>query len=220
MSRNLNVAVTSASFAEVTRFRLLVEVDSFQGGTAFACTGNNFITYFSGTSPTVLATYSPVGNLGGLDPIQEESDAFPRACKLWFSAINSASIAEVLAENVFNKRVRIYRTFLSDSYTVVSTPEMIFKGTINTCEMKLGDPERGNFFELEVESRLAKQPVARYYDKATLSVVYNQSSSTLFDFVHQIPFTRADWGGMSVTAFSGPAASDQSRRQTLESRRF
>src|SRR6185503_16187108 len=146
MSRNVNAAVTSASYEEIVRFRLLCEINSFNGGTARCCTGANFVVFN-------LNTYSPIGNLGGVDPVQEESDVFPRAVKLWFTAINSAAVAEVIGETLFNKEVRLYRTFLSDSYTIVSTPEILFKGTINTAEMKLADPERGNFFEIEVESR-------------------------------------------------------------------
>lgn len=196
MSRNIASEMTSASNLETVRFRLLCEIYSMTGGAvARTCTGMNYVVFNSNT-------FSPVGNLGGADPVQEESDVFPRSVKLWFSAINSAAITEVISENMFNKPVILYRTFLTDSYTCVSTPEKLFQGRVNTCEMKLKDPERGNYFELEIESKLSAQPPARYFDRETLRSFYAQSASILFDFVHQIPFVKADWGGMTVGAAS------------------
>lgn len=193
MSRNLSAAVTSISQLSTVRYRLLCEVYSLTGGTTRACTGNNFVV-FNGN------TYSPVGKLGGLDPIQEESDVFPRSCKLWFAAVNTTAIQDVLSENMFRKPVVLYRTFLTDSYTCVATPEVVFKGRINTCDMRLKDPERGDYFEIEVESKLGRSNRSVYFNKETLSIVYAQNSNTLFDYVSQIPFKKANWGGMNVVA--------------------
>lgn len=198
MSRNLNAAVTSISQLESTRFRLLCDVYSLSTGTTRACLGNNYIL-FNGN------TYSPVGNLGGIDPIQEESDVFPRAVKLWFAAVDTSTIQDVLTENMFNKPVRIYRTFLTDSFTCVSTPETIFVGRINTCDMKLKDPERGDFFEIEVESKLARPKRALRFNSETLKVIFLQTSNTLFDHVTKIPLTKANWGGMTIIGNGAPA---------------
>lgn len=191
MSRNLSAAVTSISQLPSIRYRLLCEVYSLTAGTTRACTGNNFVTFNS-------QTYSPVGLLGGVDPIQEESDVFPRAAKLWFAAVNTSVIQDVLSENMFNKPCKIYRTFLTDSYTCVATPELVFNGRVNACDMKLKDPERGDYFEIEVESKLARTSRSLYFNKETLAVAYAQSGNPLFDFVTRIPFVKANWGGMTV----------------------
>lgn len=201
MSRNLAAAVTSISQLENVKFRLLCEV--YSGATpVYACTGVNFIVFNS-------TTYSPVGNLGGIDPIQEETDVFPRSAKLWFAAVNTQTIPDVINETMFNRPVVVLRTFLTDSFTCVSTPEVVFKGKINKCEMKLKDPERGDFFEIEVDSKLARSLKSLYFNSETLKTVYNQNSNTLFDYVPNIPFVKANWGGMSVTnggfAPPGPA---------------
>jgi hypothetical protein len=191
MSRNLSAAVTSISQLASVRYRLLCEVFSLSTGTTRACTGNNFVQ-FNGN------TYSPVGLLGGVDPIQEESDIFPRAVKIWFAAVNTSVIQDVLNENMFNKPAKIFRTFLTDSYTCVATPELVFNGKINTCDMKLKDPERGDYFEIEVESKLARNARSLYFNRETLAITYAQSGNALFDFVTRIPFVKANWGGMSV----------------------
>jgi hypothetical protein len=187
MSRDLSAAVTSAAQLDTIQYRWLVEVDSLSTGMTRACTGYQFLV-FNGN------TYSPVGNLGGAEKIQEDVDVFPRAVRLWFAAVSTTQIQDVLDENLFNRPVRIYRTFLTDSFTNVATPEELFRGFINTCEMKLQDPERGNYFEIEVESRLRRPPRAQYFNRETLWTFYSQSGDTFFDYLTQIPLTKANWG--------------------------
>lgn len=187
MSRNLTAAVTSIAQLPTVQYRWLCEVDSLSTGMTRACTGYQFLV-FNGN------TYAPVGNLGGAEKIQEDTDTFPRAVRLWFAAVSTTQIQDVLNENMFNRPVRIYRTFLTDSYTNVATPEELFRGYINTCEMKLQDPERGNYFEIEVESRLRRPPRAQYFNRETLWTFYSQSGDTFFDYMTQIPLTKAGWG--------------------------
>lgn len=187
MSRDVAAAVTSAAQLDTIQYRWLVEVYSLSTGTTRACTGYQHIV-FSGN------TYAPVGHLGGAEKIQEDADPFPRAVRLWFAAVSTTQIQDVLNENMFNRPVRIYRTFLTDSYTNVATPEELFRGFINTCEMKLKDPERGDFFEIEVESRLRRQPQAQYFNRETLWTFYNQSGDTFFNQLAQIPLAKANWG--------------------------
>lgn len=187
MSRNLSAAVTSISQLGTVQHRWLVEVDSLSTGMTRACTGYQFLV-FNGN------TYSPVGHLGGAEKIQEDVNPFPRAVRLWFAAVSTTQIQDVLNENMFNRPVRIYRTFLTDSFTNVATPEELFRGFINICDMKLKDPERGDYFEIEVESRLMRKPRAQYFDRETLWTFYSQSGDTFFDFLHQIPLAKANWG--------------------------
>ena len=187
MSRNISAAVTSISQLSTVQYRLLCEVDSLSTGMTRACTGYNFILFNSNT-------YSPVGHLGGVEKIQEDSDIYPRAVRLWFSAVNTSQIQDVLNESMFNKPVRIYRTFLTESFTNVATPEMLFNGRINTCEMKLKDSSRGDYFEIEVESRLMREPRAQYFNRETLWTIFAQSGDTFFDYITQIPLRSAPWG--------------------------
>lgn len=192
MSRNISAAVTSISQLPNLSYRLLCEVYSLTAGAVSrTCTGNNWIV-FAGN------TYSPVGNLGGIDPIQEESDIFPRSARVWFCAISTSAIQEVLAETMFNRPVILRRTFLTESFTCVSSPEIVFKGNVNTVEMKLKDPERGNYFELEIDSRLNRNTRSLYFNKETVQGVYGNSGSTLFNNLDSIPFIKANWGGMTV----------------------
>jgi hypothetical protein len=196
MSRDLSAAVTSAAQLDTVQYRWLVEVDSLSTGMTRACTGYQFIV-FNGN------TYSPVGHLGGAEKIQEDAQVFPRAVRMWFAAVSTTQIQDVLNENLFNRPVRIYRTFLTDSYTNVATPEELFRGFINTCEMRLQDPQRGDYFEIEVESRLRRPAIKQYFNSATLRTLYAQSGDTFFDYLTRIPLTKAKWGIASTIDYSG-----------------
>lgn len=196
MSRNDAAAVTSISQLPLVNHRWLVEVDSLSTGMTRACTGYNFVTFLGNT-------YSPIGHLGGAEKVQEDSDVYPRAVRLWFSAVNTSQIQDVLNEQLFNKPVRIKRTFLTDSFTCVATPQELFRGFINTAEMKLNNKQRGDSFEVEVESRLARPPRAQYFNRETLWTVYSQSGDTFFDFMTQIPLSKADWG-LAGPVVAGP----------------
>jgi len=187
MSRNIAAAVTSISQLSTVQYRWLIEVYSLSTGTTRACTGYQFLVFNANT-------YSPVGDLGGAEKVQEDSDVYPRAVRLWFSAVNTSQIQDVLTENLFNRPVKMYRTFLTTCYTNVATPEMLFSGRTNTCEMKLKDPQRGDYFEIEVESRLMREPRAQYFNRETLWTTYSQSGDTFFDYLTQIPLSKADWG--------------------------
>lgn len=198
MSRNLYAATTSASWASTLKFRLLLDIDSYTSGPLRACTGGNFINVGA-------TTYTPVGQLGGLEPLKEDSDVFPRALRCWLAAINTADIRDVISESAYNKPARLYRAFLTESMTLVNTPELVFKGRLNGIQMKLGDPERGNFYEVEIESRLAQKSRAAFMNKETHWTIYGYSGDLFFEHLSKIPLFKSQWGQRStVYDFSPP----------------
>lgn len=190
MTRNPTAAVTSASYASQLQYRLLVTVDSLTNGQLRACTGGNFISVGANT-------YSPVGNMGGMDPVQEATDIFPRAIKFWFAAVNTAGIVDVVNENIFNKPFKVYRAFLTDSLTMVSTPSLLWVGRGNTVSLVTGDSARGNYYEVEAESRIRQSAKAQYFDQFTLQQVLGNSGDTFFDYLPEIPLFIAPWGKQS-----------------------
>jgi hypothetical protein len=190
MSRNTDAAVTSASQLPQVQYQMLCEVYSTSGGTVRTCTGDKFLY-------AAPSTYTPVGPLGGAEAINEGSDVFARAVRIWFAAINSSQIADVLSENMYSKPVKLYRCFVTDSYTVVGTPQLAFYGYASAVNMQLGDTARGNYFEIEAESRLVQPTRARYLDKETHWVTMGYSGDTFFTKIAQIPLATVNWGNLA-----------------------
>ena len=130
---------------------------------------------------------------------------FPRGVRMWLSAVNSSMLAEPLSENLFNKDVILYRAFLDDTFTCVSTPEQMFRGKINEVNIKLADTVRGNYYEITVESRLRKEPRSSRFNKESLWQTY--SGDTFFNYVDQIQGFRSLWGTQDTWFSTGGAHS-------------
>ena len=193
MTRFIYAAAESASNEPAVYFRLLANV-TMVSTTALLCTGVTPIAWGANT-------YSPVGMLGGVERVQEDSSPFPRTLRMWLSAVGSSQLADALTENLYNKNVKIYRGFLDERGLLVSTPETVFSGRINSVKINLRDPSRGSHVALEVESRLRREPRSAWFNKETLWQTY--SGDTFFNFIEQIPGFKALWGN-KATYFNAP----------------
>lgn len=194
MSRFDSSSHQAMSQTALVAHRTLADVE-VTSSTLYVCDGYHYI-YAMGN------TYSPVGHYGGVDTIQEESDPFPRGVKMWLSAVGSANLYEAVSENLFNKNVKIYDAFVSpDTFAAVHTPQPLFSGKINEVDLKFKDPDRGNYFELGIESELRRESVMAYSNKETLLLTY--SGDTFCDFQHLIPTFRSKWGNESTSFIEG-----------------
>lgn len=195
--RDTDPSVTSATAGTAIRYAMLAQI-GISAGTMYCCTGNRWL--YDGVN-----TYTPVGGLGGVDPVIEEATLFPRSVKLWLSAVGSANLAEPMNENLFNKPVRLYRATLTGSMTIVGTPQQCLRGYINKVNVNLGDPQRGNYFELEVESRIRREASSNFYTNENhnqmLAGVY--SGDTIFKYVPRIMGYQSKWGGTNQSLEPG-----------------
>lgn len=148
---------------------------------------------------TVGAThYDGIGNFGGIDRIAE-ADGRPAGVKMWLSAVHSASLSEAITESLFNKSVSIYRAWMRDG-AVVNTPQLWYKGVMGEVDIHRGDPERGNYIEVGLQTRLDRERSFSYYTKEDHWQVY--SGDTFFAYLDQIEGQKALWG-QRPTRFSG-----------------
>jgi hypothetical protein len=194
MSRN-TAAVESASQPGQIRLRIAAHVDSVSTPLRLV-TGGNYI--YTGTN-----TYTPIGGMATIDPVQEDTDIFPRAIRVKLAATNSAQVVDLAAENLYNKPVTLYRMVLTDALTVVDTPQLLFKGRINTATYVPNDTQYGSYYEIEVEGRLKQNPKVMYYDRQTLWTILGNSGDTFFDQLVNIPNFIGEWG-KAPTNFNVP----------------
>jgi hypothetical protein len=192
MSRDTDFAVTSANAQTALQWALLCQLGLSTGAILYTCTGGRYLN-------DGVNTYTPVGHLGGVEAVVEESTLFPRAVKLWLSAVGSANLYEPLTENLFNKSVRLFRASLSSSLSIVGTPQQCFRGYVNKVDIKLGDDQKGNYFEIEAESRIRREASSNFYTTENhdqmLAGVY--SGDTIFKYVPRIQGYQSKWGAMN-----------------------
>lgn len=174
--------------------RTLVDV-GVTSGTLYVCNGYRYL-YALGN------TYTPVGVLGGIEPIQEESDAFPRGLKMWLAAVDSSQLYEPLREDMFNRPVKVWEVFLDpEDFSMPNTPELRWSGAVNEVEIRFNDQDRGNFYEVGAETNLRRQPKRAYFNKETLWLTY--SGDTFFQLQDLIATFRSTWGQVPTTFAGG-----------------
>jgi hypothetical protein len=200
MTRFTGAAATSASTLPAIQYRYLVDV-GITSGFVYACNGNQFL-YALGN------TYSPVGGLGGIEAVEEESDSSPRTVRAWLAAVSSQNFFEPLKEDMFNRQLIVRHGYLSATSpaTFVSSPEVLWSGRINKVEIRFADVERGNFYEIEAETVLRKRAPASNFNRETLWTVLNQSGDTFCDYADKVTGFKSLWG-QQPTEFYGSGGS-------------
>lgn len=196
MTRWLSNSQQSMAERELLAFRQLVNI-GVTSGTLYACSGKQYIY-----SPQLGNTYTPVAGLGGLEPIKEESDPFPRELRLWMRAVNSADLYEPMREDMFNRPVKVFETMLDpDTFACMHTPELRFDGFVNDVEIRFGDEERGNYYEVGAITDMGREPVLAYSNKETLTLEH--SGDTFCDYQHLVPTVKAMWGQQPTQHLGG-----------------
>lgn len=185
MSRFSYTAQQSLAARDVIAFRQLVDV-GITSGTVYACSGYRYLFALGNT-------YSPVGMLGGIEPIQEESDPFPRGLKMWLAAVNSSEMYEPLRSDMFNRPVKVWETFLDpDTFALVNTPELAWAGSVDEVEIRFNDPERGSYYEVGSETELRRTPKRAYFNHESQVLAF--SGDLFFDWTPLIPTYTSMWG--------------------------
>jgi hypothetical protein len=176
-------------------YRTLVDL-GITSSTLYVCSGKDWITPQNGM---VANTYTPVGGLGEISAIQEEVDNFPRDITMRVAAITSSQLYEPMQENMFNRSVRVSRTFLDPiTRTMVSTPELMWKGKVAEVNVY---PDLG-YTEIRAETVLRRTAKVQYFNRETYQAI--DSSDTFGVHVDQIPLFKSQWG-QQPTTFQSPS---------------
>jgi hypothetical protein len=199
VSRFLYAATNSAAQLPQLQYRQLVDV-GVTSGMVYACNGTQYL-YALGN------TYTPVGHLGTIDPIQEENDPFPRTVRCTLQAVGSADFYEAFREDMFGRPLRVYHVLLNEDKTMVSTPEPLWSGLINRVQLHFNTADRGTYLEVEADTDLQRAPAVMNYTRESMLLI--ASGDTFFNFIDQVPLTKAQWG-REATHFAGNAPSKSS----------
>jgi hypothetical protein len=185
----------SNSYSQATQllYRQMAEV-GVTSSTVYACNGQHYI-YAMGN------TYSPVGGLGTVEPVQEEAEPFPRTVRVTLRAVNSMDFYEPMREDMFGRRLVLRHVLLHpSSYTPVSTPETLWSGYINKVGINYNQADKGTYIEIEAETDLRRRPPVINYNKESMLLI--SSGDTFFNYIDQVQLATAHWG-KSATTFSG-----------------
>tara|TARA_X000001382_G_scaffold129394_1_gene121320 strand:+ start:1290 stop:1946 length:657 start_codon:yes stop_codon:yes gene_type:complete len=95
------------------------------------------ISYDSSTAPDSGAnTYSSVGNILSISPVQESTQLRVNTLTATLSGVDNAIMQDILHHDIVNTRVVIYRAFLVDNTFNTSKVYMMFDGIMKSWSVK------------------------------------------------------------------------------------
>lgn len=178
-SADLLTALGASNYRPV----LLVELQ-FDAGTVYCC---NLDTDVSWNSHTWLG----LGKLGGITTAEEGENIQAYGLALTLSGITPAHIAIALGEQYQGRKVKVYFGVFNDSYQLVSSPIVVFRGRMDNMEITQGET-----FTVQVncEGRLAdfERPRVRRYNHEDQIGVYPDDRG--LEFVPQMVEKTLNWG--------------------------
>lgn len=154
MTRTITAGSNSAAQASHVRMALLADLD-FSAGNVYVSNADRTIVY-DGNS------YLGTGQFGTLSNVEESSILSASRVTLTLSGIDTALIATALTEHYQGRGATIYAAFFDSSYALIADPVVIFKGTMDNMNVKIGSD---GTIGLSIISRLddwQKAKVRRY----------------------------------------------------------
>lgn len=207
MTRFSTTAINSYLTEPVLDFRLLADVQ-VASETLLMHTG-------VGTLTVGGSNYLGIGWLGGVEKVQESIEEFTPGVRLYLTAVESVPLMAAYSESLFGKSVTLRRCWLRDN-AIVGTPEVWYIGQIGEVNVHRGDPERGNYIEINCETKLNRSSKSSYYTKDDM-IVAGYSGDTFFNYLSQIATVKALWG--QTQTFFSVAPSGGSVGQTIRDTR-
>lgn len=159
MSRSLTEPVLQAIQAGVARLVFLAEFD-FGSGALRAWTGVDPLTV---TIDSESKTFSGVGTLVGITPVEEVLENSPRNVQFTISGIPSSLVRTVLGEQYRGRAVYLWIALLDEAGVPVDEPYQLWAGRMDTAT--IDDRDDSATINLNCESGLVdlRRPrVARY----------------------------------------------------------
>ena len=183
MSRSLTSGAETASLAGHVRPVILVELDASSGMARFS-TGDRTVVY-AGNS------FLGAGNLGKIAPFGEPTDLSVEGVAIELSGLPNNYIDMAMAENVQGRAARLWLGFFDDAYALITDPVLIFRGRMDTMDIKLGETAT---VVVRVENRLADwdRPRVRRYTHADQTARFPNDKG--LEFVSQTVEREILWG--------------------------
>lgn len=130
MSRDIHASVITELSATAVKFIQMVDLQFDSGSLAF----NSSLRSYSYDTKTFLGA----GNLGSVSPVQEGVGLSPASCNITLSAVNTALLNAILAEEYLNRRALIYVAFLDANDAIIATPFILFDGLMDSVGISYG----------------------------------------------------------------------------------
>jgi hypothetical protein len=148
-------------------------------------------------------TFTGVGGLGSISPLEEGLELSPYSITMELWALEPTILAEASAETLFNAGVTIWLGFLDDNGQLVDTPHVIWTGYADHASISLGGERDLVTLVCESELRFLDQANgARFTDEDQQA---RYSGDVALEYLPQMVDAAIVWGpGGTYTRFGSP----------------
>lgn len=183
MSRSTTTAVDTAFAGDNVPLVLFLQME-FDSGTSRVTNAAYDISWNG-------YTWTGVGALGSIEPVQEGADLQAYGLALKLSGIPTTQLATALDEDYQGRQATIWAAPLDSEHRIVSDPVIVFKGRMDTMPITMG---RSGEITLNLESRLVDWERARVrrYNDADQQAEYPGDLG--LQFVEQMVEKQLIWG--------------------------
>lgn len=184
MTRGLTPDFETAINQPVVRWLMFVEMD-FASGFVRCSNATHNILWNS-------VTWLGVGELGGIDAIQENTELGARGMRVTLSGVDNSLAATALGEHYQNRPIRIYGVPLDDQQRMVLEPMQLWSGHMDVMTIAL---DRDATITVTAENQLAALlvPRERHYNDPDQQAEYPGDLG--LGFVAELAVTQLSWGG-------------------------
>jgi len=145
-------------------------------------------------------TYTGIGDLGKISPIEEGLQQRAFGISIEISGIPPSNISLALSEELQNRSAQIWLAFFDDNYVLVTSPVLMFRGRLDTMDVKLGKTAT---VVITAESRLIdwSRPRVRRYTNADQNDRFPGDKG--FEFVSDTTDKEIVWGAIVAEGQGG-----------------
>lgn len=157
MARDVTAGVVTESKKGTGAKPFLLVKMQFDSGTLRVWSGR-------GDLPFNSETYLGIGDLGKISQIEEGIEQRAFGISLQLSGVASSNVSLALSEELQNRKLEVWLGFFDSSYALVVDPVLLFRGRMDTMDIKLGKTAT---IVVTGESRLidwARPRIRRYTD--------------------------------------------------------
>ncbi len=196
MARDIEAAIITESKKQPSGAKpfLLAKLE-FDDGDFLVWSGRGDLVFNS-------QTYTGVGDLGKISEIEEGIEQRPFGIALEISGIDPSNISLALSEELQNRKAQVWLGFFNSSYVLITSPVLLFKGRMDTMNIKLGKTAT---IVVTAESRLIdwSRPRIRRYTNADQNERFPGDKG--FEFISDTTEKEIVWGAIVAGGEGGGA---------------
>ncbi len=203
MARDQTAAVTTESKKSSGARPLFIVKCEFDSGDLLFWTGR-------GNLPFGGDTYKGLGDLGKISPVEEGLEQKAFGISIAISGVSSTNLSAALDEELMNRIAQVWLGFFDSDYALITSPVLVFRGRLDTMDIKLGKTATVN---ITAESRLIDwaRPRIRRYTNADQQERFPDDKG--FEFVSETTDKEILWGAVIASGQGGGTVASGSGSQ-------